>query len=170
MMGRRPAGSSDGSGSRGGRVAPAARRRPRHDPASARPRRRDDEPVLVLLKQEEAVAHQRLGRLKEKYWRASHACDVTLEVQSKPQGKARLKISWQRTESFAQWNVLAWCSAAVSNSSSCSRIGVDVVGAAPRDGSQTTAAWAVAAGDRAAARGLVRRRPLPCPAARPTTV
>jgi len=56
---------------------------------------------------EEAVANQRLGRLKEKYWRASHVFDITIEKLKQPQGKARLKISWQRNERFAQWNDLA---------------------------------------------------------------
>jgi transposase len=56
---------------------------------------------------DEAVAHQRLGRLKEKYWRGSHVFDVTIEKLDPPQGKARLKVRWQRNARFGQWNELA---------------------------------------------------------------
>src|SRR6185436_6350567 len=39
---------------------------------------------------DEAVAQQRLGRLKQKYWRASSAFDVSIARLPRPEGKARL--------------------------------------------------------------------------------
>lgn len=54
-----------------------------------------------------AVARERLGRLKERYWRASHVFDITLEPLSPPQGKSHLKITWQRNARFADWSSLS---------------------------------------------------------------
>lgn len=54
-----------------------------------------------------AVARERLGRLKERYWRASHVFDITLEPLSPPQGKSHLRITWQRNARFADWSSLS---------------------------------------------------------------
>jgi hypothetical protein len=54
-----------------------------------------------------SVARERLGRLKERYWRSSHVFDITLEPLSPPQGKSHLKITWQRNARFADWSSLS---------------------------------------------------------------
>jgi transposase len=56
---------------------------------------------------DEAVAHQRLGRLKEQNWRAAHAFDVTIKKLAAPRGKQCLEITWQRNARFADWSQLA---------------------------------------------------------------
>lgn len=56
---------------------------------------------------DEAVAHQRLGRLKEQNWRAAHAFDVTIKKLAAPRGKQCLEITWQRNARFADWSRLA---------------------------------------------------------------
>src|SRR5271157_43454 len=45
---------------------------------------------------EEAEAGERLGRLKEKNWRASQAFEVSIKKLSQSRGKQRLEITWQR--------------------------------------------------------------------------
>jgi transposase len=52
----------------------------------------------------ESKAHQQLGRLLQKNWRAAKAFDVQIEHLAKPTGKARLQISW--TENTA-WKTRA---------------------------------------------------------------
>lgn len=54
-----------------------------------------------------AVAHQRLGRLKERYWRAAGACEVQVAPLAKPIGKARLSITWARNGRWQEWATLA---------------------------------------------------------------
>jgi transposase len=54
-----------------------------------------------------AVANERLGRLKEKNWRASHAFDVTIKKLATPRGKQILEIAWQPNEKFRDWSQLA---------------------------------------------------------------
>jgi len=56
---------------------------------------------------EEAVAHQRLGRLKERYWRAGGAFEVKIAAIPNPTGKARLSITWRRNPRWGEWNALA---------------------------------------------------------------
>jgi transposase len=56
---------------------------------------------------DEATARERLGRLKERNWRASHVFDVTIERLAQPEGKARLRIRWQRNPRFAEWAELS---------------------------------------------------------------
>ena len=56
---------------------------------------------------EEAVAHQRLGRLKERYWRAGGAFEVKISTIANPTGKARLSITWRRNPRWGEWNALA---------------------------------------------------------------
>lgn len=53
------------------------------------------------------VAHQRLGRLKERYWRAASAFEVKIEVLPNPDGKARLSIRWRRNPRWGEWNALS---------------------------------------------------------------
>jgi transposase len=55
---------------------------------------------------EEAVAWERLGRLKERNWRASHAFEVTIQKLTAPRGKQVLEISWQRNAKFGEWSQL----------------------------------------------------------------
>jgi transposase len=56
---------------------------------------------------DEAVAGERLGRLKERNWRASHAFDVTIKKLKPPRGKQHLHITWQSNAKFADWSQLA---------------------------------------------------------------
>lgn len=56
---------------------------------------------------DEGTARERLGRLKEQNWRASHVFDVTVQQLKPPEGKARLQIKWQRNARFAEWNELS---------------------------------------------------------------
>lgn len=55
---------------------------------------------------DEAVAWERLGRLKERNWRASHAFEVTIQKLTAPRGKQVLEISWQRNAKFGEWSQL----------------------------------------------------------------
>jgi len=54
-----------------------------------------------------AVANRRLGRLHERYWRASGAFDVVIQARSRPQGQEKLSVTWRRNESWAQWAELS---------------------------------------------------------------
>jgi transposase len=56
---------------------------------------------------EPAVAHQRLGRLKERYWRAASAFVVQIAPLPDPTGKARLSITWMRDERWREWSALS---------------------------------------------------------------
>jgi transposase len=56
---------------------------------------------------EERAAGERLGRLKEKNWRASHVFDVTIKRLDVPRGKQTLEITWNRNARFAQWAELS---------------------------------------------------------------
>ncbi len=56
---------------------------------------------------EESVAHERWGRLKERYWRAAGAFEVKIAPIPNPPDKARLSILWQRNPRWGQWNALA---------------------------------------------------------------
>jgi len=44
------------------------------------------------------VAHQRLGRMQEKNWRAAACFDVTITPIERPEGKARLLVQWKQDE------------------------------------------------------------------------
>lgn len=54
-----------------------------------------------------ATAHQRLGRLKERYWRAAGAFDVKVASRRKPAGKARLSITWTRSQRWSDWSAMS---------------------------------------------------------------
>jgi transposase len=56
---------------------------------------------------EERVAGERLGRLKEKNWRASHVFDVAIKRLDAPRGKQRLEITYSRNARFAEWAELS---------------------------------------------------------------
>ncbi|RIK80613.1 MAG: hypothetical protein DCC68_10730, partial [Planctomycetota bacterium] len=56
---------------------------------------------------DEPTAGERLGRLKQRNWRASHAFDVTIQTLAVPRGKQRLEITWRRNAKFADWSQLA---------------------------------------------------------------
>lgn len=56
---------------------------------------------------DETLAGERLGRLKERNWRASHAFDVTIQKLSRPRGKQHLEITWRANVKFADWSQLA---------------------------------------------------------------
>jgi transposase len=53
------------------------------------------------------VAHQRLGRLKERYWRAAGAFDVRIQSIPNPKGRARLRVTWSRNLRWGEWAALA---------------------------------------------------------------
>jgi hypothetical protein len=52
-------------------------------------------------------ARERLGRLRERYWRAGGAFDVSITPLEKPEGKARLSVTWKRHERWGEWAALA---------------------------------------------------------------
>jgi len=54
-----------------------------------------------------AVAHERLGRLKERYWRVSGAFEVRIKRLPKPTGKAHLSITWTRNTRWSDWAALS---------------------------------------------------------------
>jgi hypothetical protein len=56
---------------------------------------------------DEAAAGERLGRLKQQNWRASHAFDVTIKKFAEPRGKQPLEITWRRNAKFGDWSQLA---------------------------------------------------------------
>jgi transposase len=50
-----------------------------------------------------SVVHQRLGRLRERYWRASGAFDVKVKSMEDSSGKSRVSITWSRNPRWAEW-------------------------------------------------------------------
>jgi transposase len=57
--------------------------------------------------QDEGLANRRLGRLLERNWRAAGAFAVRIERLAQPMGKARLKITWERSQSWNEWASIA---------------------------------------------------------------
>jgi len=53
------------------------------------------------------LAHQRLGRLKERYWRVAGAFKVQIQALTKPAGRARLAVTWTRNPRWGEWAALA---------------------------------------------------------------
>lgn len=56
---------------------------------------------------DESVAHERLGRLQERYWRAAGAFEVKIAAVPNPAGKVRLSIIWRRNPRWGEWNALS---------------------------------------------------------------
>jgi transposase len=56
---------------------------------------------------DEATAGERLGRLKEQNWRASHMFDVTIKKLDSPRGKQQLEVTYRRNAKFGDWAQLA---------------------------------------------------------------
>jgi len=54
-----------------------------------------------------ATANQRLGRLKERCWRAAAAFEVKIAALDQPTGKAKLSISWTRIERWQEWSAIS---------------------------------------------------------------
>lgn len=52
-------------------------------------------------------AHRRWGRLQAQSWRASGAFDVTIRTLSKPQGQAKLAITWKPNQRWHEWKSLS---------------------------------------------------------------
>jgi len=59
------------------------------------------------LLRDASLAHERLGRLKERCWRAAGACEVKVAPIPRPTGKATLSITWTRTERWKEWSALS---------------------------------------------------------------
>ena len=56
---------------------------------------------------DEGLANRRLGRMLERNWRAAGAFNVRIERLPQPVGKARLKITWERSQNWNEWVSLA---------------------------------------------------------------
>ncbi len=56
---------------------------------------------------DEGTAHQRLGRLKERYWRSASAFEVKIAPIRKPTGKARLSVTWSRNPRWSDWTAMS---------------------------------------------------------------
>jgi transposase len=52
---------------------------------------------------DEGLANRRLGRLLQKNWRVAGAFQICVERLLKPEGKARLRITWQRDDNWSAW-------------------------------------------------------------------
>jgi len=53
------------------------------------------------------LAHRRLGRMQQRYWRASSAFDVKIATIKKPADKARLEITFKRNKRWSDWTQLS---------------------------------------------------------------
>jgi transposase len=53
------------------------------------------------------LAHRRLGRLQQRFWRASGAFEVTIKPIANPSGKARLSITYRRNLRWREWAALS---------------------------------------------------------------
>jgi transposase len=53
------------------------------------------------------LARERLGRLKERYWRAGSAFDVRMRKITGSNGKSRLSITWSRNDRWSEWHALS---------------------------------------------------------------
>jgi transposase len=53
------------------------------------------------------LAHRRLGRMQQRYWRASSAFDVKIAAIRKPADKARLKVTFKRNKQWSDWAELS---------------------------------------------------------------
>jgi transposase len=53
------------------------------------------------------LARERLGRLKERHWRAASAFDVRIRKISGSNGKSRLSITWSRNQRWGEWRAMS---------------------------------------------------------------
>jgi hypothetical protein len=53
------------------------------------------------------AAHRRLGRLQQQCWRSAGAFQVTIKPLARPQGKARLSVTWKRNRRWSQWTAVS---------------------------------------------------------------
>ena len=53
------------------------------------------------------LAHRRLGRIQQRYWRASGGFDVKITAIKNPDGKAPLTISFKRNKRWSDWAELS---------------------------------------------------------------
>jgi transposase len=53
------------------------------------------------------LAHRRLGRIQQRYWRASSAFDVKIVTTKNPTDKARLKITFKPNKQWSDWAQLS---------------------------------------------------------------
>jgi transposase len=65
-----------------------------------------DSAALCRLKDLE-LAHRRLGRIQQRYWRASGAFDVKITTIKNPAGKARLTVSFKPNKRWSDWAELS---------------------------------------------------------------
>ncbi|MBM3300205.1 MAG: IS1634 family transposase, partial [Deltaproteobacteria bacterium] len=56
---------------------------------------------------ESSVAHQRLGRLRERYWRANGAFEVSIRQLDCGRGRQRLEITWVRNRGWEEWALMS---------------------------------------------------------------
>jgi len=52
---------------------------------------------------DDRVAYERVGRLREKHWRASGAFDIHIRRLPQPDGKAVLDVTWTRSARWSEW-------------------------------------------------------------------
>jgi transposase len=53
------------------------------------------------------LAYQRLGRIQQRYWRASSAFNVKIAAIKKPADKARIKLAFNRNKQWIDWTELS---------------------------------------------------------------
>jgi transposase len=53
------------------------------------------------------LAHRRLGRIQQRYWRASRAFDIKIVAIQKPVDKAKLKVTFKRNKQWDDWAQLS---------------------------------------------------------------
>lgn len=53
------------------------------------------------------LAHRRLGRIQQRYWRASGAFDVKIATIKNPTDKTRLKVTFKRNKRWSDWAELS---------------------------------------------------------------
>jgi transposase len=53
------------------------------------------------------LAHRRLGRIQQRYWRASGAFDVNIATIKNPSGKARLTVGFKQNKRWSDWAELS---------------------------------------------------------------
>jgi transposase len=56
---------------------------------------------------DEGIAHERLGRLKERFWRGASAFNVRIATIPPAKGKARLSITWTRNRRWSDWTEMS---------------------------------------------------------------